>query len=143
MKKFLLPLMLAFAILIPTIQVSAADVPNFRRVAGDSVRGGKSSNEKGYHIYSYTPRLPLTYNGGFVDEYINLLKENGLTLIDHSENVFRSPNYGGGSVYYNYWFFDCRGYRVTFKLVRGFDTPDGYTTFSVKVANELTYEEDF
>ena len=30
MKKFLLPMFLAFALLIPSIQVQAADVPNFK-----------------------------------------------------------------------------------------------------------------
>ena len=37
MKKFLLPLFLAFALIIPTAIVEAADVPSFSRVAGNYV----------------------------------------------------------------------------------------------------------
>lgn len=51
MKKFLVPVLFAFAILIPTAQVSAADVPDFRQVAGNYVTDGERLHaKKGYYI---------------------------------------------------------------------------------------------
>lgn len=143
MKKFLLSLLLVFAILISAIQAQAADVPNFRRVAGDIVRGGKPSNEiEGYHVYTYTLSLPLTYDRSLVEKYISLLKENGLTFIKHEEKNFIPPDSHRGRSHYDYWFFRCKGHFVLFQLYQNTYSPDGYTEFSVKVANELTYEED-
>ncbi len=143
MKKFLLSLLLVFAMLISATQAQSADVPNFRRVAGDSVRGGKTSNEiEGYHVYTYTLSLPLTYDRSLVEKYISLLKENGLTFIKHEEENFVPPDPHRGRSHYDYWFFHCKGHCVLFQLYQNTYSPDGYTEFSVKVANELTYEED-
>lgn len=154
MKKFLLPMLLAFAILIPAIQVQAADVPNFRRVAGDSVRSGKRFNEEGYHVYRYTLR---GYDANFAEQYIKLLQENGLTLVDHKEKTdsqWNTPDFwleGAWHAidYHGDWFFDCKGHPVVFSLnhlriEHGGKNPSrkSHMFFSVKVANELSYEED-
>ena len=72
---------LAFVILVPTVQTQAANVPNFKRVAGDLVKGGKQFNEEGYHIYKYDI---LTYDTSleksFAESYVSLLQENGLNF---------------------------------------------------------------
>ena len=158
MRKFLLPLLLVFAILIPAIQAQAADVPNFRRVAGDIVKGGKQFNEEGYHVYKYNI---LTYDDSleksFTEQYVRLLQENGLTLVDHKEETesqWSTPDFwleGAwcASDYHGDWFFDCKGHQVLFSLdcyamTYGGKNPSrkSHMFFSVKVANGLTYEED-
>ena len=158
MKKFLLPMFLAFVIFVPAVQTQAADIPNFRRVAGDLVKGGKQFNEEGYHIYKYDI---LTYDTSleksFAESYVSLLQENGLNLVDHKEKIdsqWNTPDFwleGAwySSDYHGDWFFDCKGHKVLFSLDRHTMTHGGknpsrksHMFFSIKVANALTYEED-
>ena len=53
MKKFLLPLVLAFAILIPTVTVEAADIPDIRQI-NSSIRPDISILDTKSNYYSYT-----------------------------------------------------------------------------------------
>ena len=88
MKKFLLPIMLAFALLIPAIQAQATDVPNFKQVVGDSIGNGKRENEKGYCVYKYIVDSDDKHSNEFAEKYVNFLQENGITLIEHKKDCF-------------------------------------------------------
>ena len=141
MKKSFTPILIVFAILIFTVPTYAANVPNFRRVAGDSVRGGKKSDDEGYHVYYYWPKEPLTYDSSLVNKYNALLQESGFELVDYETRTYRYGN-DYGTKYYNTWFFRYKGRCVIFELLRSTVGIDGTTRFSVKVENGLTYEKD-
>lgn len=126
-------MLLAFAILIPATQVAAADVPDFRQVAGNYVTDGERvhAKKKGYYIYAYQCSVDLREN--FAEQYINLLQRNGLTLINHEANDWRRTS----AQYLDKWIFNCRGRRVEFWRYKYFD--QGRTSFSVRVAEGLSY----
>lgn len=132
MKKFLIPLVMAFALVLPTIAAEAADVPDFRQVAGNYVTDGERVNsKKGYRIYAYSCSVNLREN--FAEQYINLLQLNGLTLVGHEAKDWRKTS----AQYLDKWYFNCRGQRVEFWRYKYFN--EGRTSFSVRVANGLTY----
>lgn len=132
MKKILLPILLAFAILTPTAQVSAADVPDFRQIAGNYVTDGERLHaKKGYYIYAYSCSVDLRPN--FAEQYINLLRRSGLTYIGHDYKDFRRTS----AQTIEKWFFSCRGRRVEFWQYNRFN--EGRISFSVRVADGLTY----
>ncbi len=142
MKKFLM-LMLAVFLIVPIVKAQAADIPNFKRVAGDSVTDGKRSNKtKGYHVYTY---VPLEYNTSFAEQYVALLQKRGLTLIEHKETELKNEIDFWIVSYIDEWLFNYKNHQVIFSLFRrhGYENltkVDMY--FSVKVPDALTYEED-
>ena len=133
MKKFLLPLLLALAILIPSVQAQAADVPDFRQVAGNYVTDGERVNarKKGYYVYAYNCPLDLRQN--FAEQYINLLIRNGCSFVGHEANDWRRTS----AQYLDKWYFRCRGQAVEFWQYQYFD--QGRISFSVRVGHGLTY----
>ena len=136
MKKFLLPLFLAFALIIPTAIVEAADVPSFSRVAGNYVpfKLREENKKSGRRTYYYECSVDLREN--FAEQYINLLRRCGLTYIGHEAKDWRKTS----AQYLDRWYFNCKGQRVEvwqFKYFR-----EGRMTFSVKVPYGLTYEDD-
>lgn len=135
MKKFLLPMLLAIAVLISSFQVQAAgigDVPDFRDVAGYDVTDGERVNtHKGYRIYSYS--CPIEDDDNFASDYVEYLIDWGLTQIGHDYKDFRRTS--AQSV--EKWFFTCRGQRVEFWQYNYYN--EGRISFSVRVANGLTY----
>lgn len=60
MKQFLLPILLAFALLVPTVQVKAADVPDFYQVGGRHlIFTGRKNTTKGARVYGYDCSVDL------------------------------------------------------------------------------------
>ena len=53
MKKFLLPLLLAFALLIPTVAAEAADVPDIRQISPNNIMPDYASFYTNYSSYVY------------------------------------------------------------------------------------------
>ena len=132
MKKFLMPFLLAVAILIPTAAVEAADVPDFRQVAGNYVTDGERvHSKKGYYVYAYSCSVDLRPN--FAEQYVDLLQRSGLTYTGHDYKDFRRTS----AQTVEKWFFSCRGRRVEFWQYNYFD--EGRISFSVRVADGLTY----
>ena len=124
--------MLAFAILIPSLQAQAADVPDFRQVAGNYVTDGERVNSrKGYYVYAYDCSLDLNQN--FAAQYINLLRRSGCSLVGHEAKDFRRTS----AQYVDKWYFRCRGQVVEFWQYQYFD--QGRISFSVRVGHGLTY----
>lgn len=135
MKKFLLPMLLTFAVLISAVQVQAygiADVPDFREVAGNDVTDGERVNSrKGYRVYAYS--CPIDDDDDFAAEYVEYLIDWGLTQIGHEYKDYRRTS--AQSV--EKWFFTCDGQRVEFWQYNYYS--EGRISFSVRVANGLTY----
>ena len=136
MKKFLLPLFLAFAVLVPTLAVEAADVPSFSRVAGNYVpfKLKENNRKKGQRTYYYECSVNLQEN--FAEQYINLLTRSGLSYVGHKANDWRRTS----SQYLEEWYFNCRGQRVRFWKYSYFN--EGRKVFSVTLPYSLTYEGD-
>ncbi len=135
MKKLYVSILVVLAIVasIPLTHATAADVPDFRRVAGDYVTDGERVNSrKGYRVYAYDCSLDIREN--FAEEYCNLLLQSGLSYNGHEAKDFRKTS----AQYIDKWFFSYRGYPVEFWAYRYFS--EGRTSFSVRVANGLTYE---
>ena len=135
MKKYgiLLLLVAIFSAFVPLSHADTADVPDFRRVAGNYVTDGERVNSrKGYRVYAYDCSLDIREN--FAEEYCNLLLQSGLIYNGHEAKDFRRTS----AHYIDKWFFSYRGYPVEFWAYRYFD--EGRTSFSVRVSNGLTYE---
>ena len=132
MKKVFMICLLAFAVMIPTAIASAADVPDFRQVAGNYVRDGERViSKKGYRSYDYECSIDLREN--FAEQYINLLQRSGLTFIKHEYFDWRRTS----AQYLDTWHFKCKGLAVEFSQYKYFD--EGRTSFSVRITNGLTY----
>ena len=134
MKKILLSFLLAFAftIFIPTSQTLAADVPDFRQVAGNYVTNGERVNSrKGYRIYGYN--CPINLNENFAEQYIYLLGQYGIVCIGHTANDFRRSS----AQYIDKWFFNCRGLPMEVWRYKYFN--EGRTSFSIRISNGLSY----
>ena len=155
MKKFLLPLMLAFAILIPSIQAQAADVPGFHQVGGRHLTfTGREDTGNGYRVYGYDCSVDL--NEEFAEIYIVALVNNfGFQPIAYFANEYRNNQ----AKLTEYWMFAYGGYKDVAVFVqrdrrnkqdypanlvvrRYKDWQRGITHFSICVAYGLTYGED-
>ena len=134
MQKLLLTLFLAIAILIPTVQAQAADVPNFRRVAGDYVSGGERTHHDKKKMFCYSYECSTDLRQNFAEQYINLLRQRGILLVDHEENDWRATS----AHYLDIWYFTYKGEKIEFWQYKYFD--EGRISFTVRVADALTYE---
>jgi len=136
MKKFLLSMLIAVAVLLPTIAVEAADVPSFSRVAGNYVpfKTKEIWRSKTGRTYYYECSVDLREN--FASQYINLLKQYGITYVGHESKDFRRTS----AQYIDKWYFNCRGQRFEVWQYRYF--AEGRMTFSVKLPYGLSYEGD-
>ena len=136
MKKIFLLLLavVALSVILPMTYAFAADVPDFRRVAGNYVTDGERVNSrKGYRVYAYECAVnQYDYLG---DQYVQLLLESGLSYMGHEPKDFTRSS---SAMYIDKWFFNCRGQRVEFWRVKYYG--EGRTSFSVRVANGLSYE---
>ena len=154
MRKFGLLILLTFAVMIPAVQAQVADVPNFRRVADYRIRVGTPYNKEGYRVYHYHC---YGHNENLAKQYVSLLQENGLTLIEHKEKsneTWNTPDFWLEGAWmcnerHEDWFFDCKGHQIVFSLshysmYEGGKNPQRKENmyFHVKVASDLTYEED-
>ena len=75
MKKFLLPMLLTFALLVPTVQVQAADVPGFHQVGGRHLTfTGRENTKKGARVYGYDCSVDLKES--FAEQYLRALVSN-------------------------------------------------------------------
>ena len=139
MKKFLLalPLLLAFALLIPTVTAEAADIPSFSRVAGNYApyKNKENNRKKNLRWYYYECSIDLREN--FAEQYINLLKRSGLTYVGHKADDWRRQS---NPAYLDVWYFNCRGQQIEFWCFKRF--AEGRKTFSLKIPYGLTYEDD-
>ena len=143
MKNFFVPLLLAIALLLPTTITEAADVPDFRSVAGNSVSRGDWRQDSSYYAYVYGSN---TLNDNFIERYINLLQQKyPFKLINHDYNDWRSLS----GQYLDIWTFRYTGSkrvsspfldgRGQFEIWRYKYFSEGRTSFSIKVADGLTY----
>ena len=152
MKKFLVPLVLAMAILIPTAQVSAADVPGFHQVGSQYLTfTGRENTGKGYRVYGYDCSVDLNEN--FAERFMNSL--TNFRLIGHYFNDYRRTT----AETFEYWVFTYTGsknissfvqknyknkqtYQANLVVGRHKNWQRETTHFSIQVANGLTYGED-
>ena len=74
MKKFVMSLLLAIAIMIPTVTTKAADVPDFRSVAGNYASYAGTQRSNGYISYDYD--CDLNVGDSLVQQYMQLLTGN-------------------------------------------------------------------
>ena len=151
MKKFLLPLMLAVAILIPAAQTQAADVPGFYQVGGRYLTfTGREGTGNGYRVYGYDCSVDL--NEDFAEEFMSSL--SNFRLVGHFVN-----DYKGKAKSRECWIFVYTGSKnvskFEYKNMRDRKTYYGHlvvgrsknwqtdiTHFSIRVAYGLTYGED-
>ncbi|MBR3745588.1 MAG: hypothetical protein IKP64_04915 [Selenomonadaceae bacterium] len=152
MKKFLLPFLLAFAILIPAAQTQAADVPGFFQVNGRNYLTftGKEGTGNGYRVYGYDCSVDL--NEDFAEEFMSSL--SNFRLVGHFVN-----DYKGKAKSRECWIFVYTGSKnvskFEYKNLRDRKTYYGHlvvgrtknwqtdiTHFSIRVAYGLTYGED-
>lgn len=157
MKKFLLPLLLALAILIPAAQTQAADVPGFYQFGGKylTFAGGQDLRADGYRTYVYNFDIDL--NEDFAERYIqHLLRNYNFRLIDHTVQEYTL----GQSKMFENWFLVYTGskrvskfealniddlhnpYYCHLKVGRSKDWEAERAYFSIAVAYGLTYGED-
>ena len=157
MKKFLLPMLLALAILIPSAQVQAADVPGFYQFGGSYLEftGREDEHNKGYRVYGYACSVDLDED--FAERYMqNLLSNYNFRLVDYFVNDYRR----GQAKLRESWVFEYTGSkRVSeFELFNYADLHNPYychlnvsrykdwnseiTHFSIRIAYGLTYGED-
>ena len=155
MKKFLLPMLLALAILIPSAQVQAADVPGFYQVGGRYLTfTGREDNGNGYRVYGYDCSVDL--NEDFAERYMLALVNNyGFQFIGYFVNDYRRNS----AEMFESWMFAYGGYKdVAVFIEKDRRNKQNYpanlvvrrhknwqretTHFSIKVAYGLTYGED-
>lgn len=137
MKKFLLTLslLLAFAIIIPTTaSVEAANVPNFLQVAGNHVRYTGVENNRKKNNRSYRYECSLDLRESFAEQYVNLLRQSGFTLINHEVNDWRRLN---PPRYLDKWILRYSGQQVEIWKYQYFE--QGRKSFSIVVPNGLSY----
>ena len=156
MKKFFLPLVLAFTILITTAATEAADVPGFHQVGGRylTFTGRENINSKGYRAYGYDCNIDL--NEDFAERYMRALVNNyNFKLIGHYVQDYRRTS----AHLYETWVFAYNGSKkvstftskdrqhnrsyscqLTVERTNRWDTDTRH--FSIRVAYGLTYGED-
>ena len=156
MKKILLPMLLALAILLPTMQAQAADVPGFYQVGRNYLTfTGREGSLNGVRVYGYDCSVDLNEN--FAEQYMRALVNNyNFRLIGHYLNDYRR----GQAKLFEYWIFAYTGSKRVSTFVhknpkhlkdpyychlyvgRSKNWQSGTTHFSVKITSGLTYGED-
>ena len=157
MKKFLIPLLLIVAIMMPTAIVEAADVPSFYKIGGKSfyaTLNDKGGNEKGYRYYGYECEVDLNEN--FAEQFIKILiNDFNFRQVTHFVNDYRDDQ----STVFDTWVFtytgskkistfnttnygDMKNYKGHLVISRKKDWNAESTEFLIYIANGLTYEED-
>ena len=155
MKK-ILPLMLAALIFFPAVAVqAAADVPDFRVVAGNNVRFFNSewSNDGGHITYEYICDLDLDKRENFAAKFVNYLRANNypFVLTKNAKDDYISTS----AHFIERWVFDYTGSKNISKvrlaspalgdfrghiLVQRFRYfLEDVTKIQIRVANGLTY----
>ena len=149
MKKFFVPLLLAMLMLLPMAISEAADVPDFRTVAGNHVTDDERvASKKGYNLYSYECDPDLKEN--FAERYVNLLLKNyPFHLVDHHTNEYPLSQY-----YIETWIFRYDGskkisafkmsnkgkdYYCHLELNKYRHIDEETKSFAIRIANGLTY----
>ncbi len=151
----ILPIILALAIIIPAFAAEAADVPDFRAVAGRQVKFTNSikwSNPTANtRFYKYRWSVDLDEN--FVEQYVILIQKTGLfTLIAHDV-----VNYKDGSEDTDKWVFVYKGpkrkvptfetfnkdpYKAHLTIDKRQKYKKGVVELTIRVAARLTYGGD-
>ena len=125
-----------FALLIPTATVAeAGDIPEFLQVlpaARNYARyTGVEDHHKGRRWYHYEWNVNLRENFG--EQYVQILKRNGCTVVDHRVDDWRRVN----AQYIDVWILRFRGQKFEVWRYKYFN--EGRTSFSVVVPYSLTY----
>lgn len=136
MKKFLLPLILVLAILIPMAQVSAADITEFLQAVPTArnyarYTGTENNRKECLNIYRYEWNSNLRENFG--EQYVQFLTRNGCSIVDHRVNDWRRVN----AQYLDVWALRFRGQQ--FEVWRYKYFSEGRTSFTVRVPYSLSY----
>ena len=146
--------MLAFAILIPSLQAQAADVPGFYQFGGRHLTftGREDETSKGYRVYGYDCSVDLDEE--FAEQFMNSL--SNFRLVGHFVNDYRR----GQAKLNESWVFEYTGSKriSKFELFNYADLHNPYychlnvsrrkdwnseiTHFAIRVAYGLTYGED-
>ena len=130
MKKFL-PLLLAALIFIPAAAAQAADIPSFLRISGRNVTIGEVLPD---HI-SYD--CPLNLRENFIEQYLNLLRQNQFTLTEYTTEDF--TKYSG--LFIENWYLQYNGSKpVRFGTAK--DTK-GTHRYNLKVRKFTYYEKNY
>lgn len=156
MKKYLLFALAFFSVMIfiPALGAEAADVPDFRQVAGryvqftNNVRWSRDSLGSQRH-YNY--RCSVDLNENFAEQWVNLVQRSGIfSIIAHDKKNFSSWSeekwyfiYKGSKKNvptFNTWEQDY--YKVHLSLIKRQKYDKGTTEFSINVAPRLTYAGD-
>ena len=153
MKKFLLPLFLAFALIIPTAIVEAADVPSFYQIGSRylTFTGKEVGRKQLLRVYGYDCSVDLREN--FAEQFMNSLYN--FKLVGHYFNDYRKTS----AETFEYWVFIYTGSKSISTFVqKDPHTKRSYnahlvvgkqknwqretTHFSIRIANGLTYGDD-
>lgn len=157
MKKIFLSILIAIAVLLPTIAVEAADVPSFYKIGGSHFYltiNDRSGTEKGYRYYGYECEVDLNEN--FAEKFIEtLVNDYNFRLIAHYVNDYRDYQLSLSDT----WIFiytgtkkiplfdtknyeDMQIYKGNLVISRKKNWEDESTRFYITIAKGLTYEED-
>ena len=153
MKKFLMPLLLIVAIMIPTAIAEAADVPSFYQVGGNylTFTGKEVGRKKPIRTYGYDCSIDLREN--FAEQFMNNLYN--FRLVGHFFNDYRRTS----AETFEEWIFVYTGSkRVSTFVEKDHHSNRTYnanlvvgirknwqqetTHFFIRVANGLTYGDD-
>ena len=153
MKKFFVLCMLAFAMLIPTAVVEAADVPSFYQIGGRylTFTGKEVGKKKPMRVYGYDCSVDLREN--FAEQFMNSLYN--FKMVGHYFNDYRRTSVET----FEYWVFVYTGsknvatfvqkdhhsgrtYNANLVVGRHKNWQRETTHFSIRIADGLTYGDD-
>lgn len=150
MKKFLLTMLLAFAVMIPTTNVEAGDVPDFAQIGGNYVGfSGAENSTKGYILYTYT--CNMENDRDLAEQFVRLVTSSyQFKLSGHYTQDFTKTS----NTSWEHWYFDYRGskyvvpfqrsnrevYACHLEISKYRNGQTGVTHFSIRVADGLSYD---
>ena len=135
MKRLFLLLLVvcSICVVVPKAQAAAADVPDFRRIAGNIVRDGERVSSSKNSVYAY--ECAVNQYDYFGDQYVKLLCQSGLSYLGHDAKDYTRTS---SAMYIDKWYFRCWEKSVEFWRIKYYN--EGETSFSVRVGNGLSYE---
>ena len=139
--------------LLPTALVEAADVPDFRTVAGNNVQEEIDERVKGRNSNFYSYECDLDLKEDFVNRYVDLLmKKYHFVFID-----YHSKEWPLSALRHDTWIFKYVGSKTVasfknehdgeihychLRLTKARNFEEGKKYFYLKIANGLTYGGD-
>ena len=155
MKKFLMSLLVAVAILLPTIAVEAADVPSFYQIGSqDLTLTEKNVSEQGFRYYVYDCDVNLDED--FAETFVrNLISDYNFRQTAHFVNDYTEDQetlfetwclvYTGSKKFSKFTttnYENMQKYKANLSVCRHKNWQTGITRFWIYVSNGLTYGDD-